>query len=137
MINHLCSHLLSERTPPQKETNYRLLILTICTTFASVLSSFFLGENRRVERTYSSKENEFLSIRFLLSLVHISSLFSFPRHLQTKWGIICIAINGNRLAEMFSLFRFINHGQLRLISRTNTLLTIVHLSSNSSDTFLC
>ena len=137
MINHLCSHLLSERTPPQKETNYRLLILTICTTFASVLSSFFLGENRRVERTYSSKENEFLSIRFLLSLVHISSLFSFPRHLQTKWGIICIAINGKRLAEMFSLFRFLNHGQLRLISRTNTLLTIVHLSSNSSDTFLC
>ncbi len=137
MINHLCSHLLSERTPPQKETNYRLLILTICTTFASVLSSFFLGENRRVERTYSSKENEFLSIRFLLSQFILYPLFSITRHLQTKWGIICIAINGKRLAEMFSLFRFINHGQLRLISRTNTLLTIVHLSSNSSDTFLC
>ena len=129
--------LFSERTPPQKETNYRLLILTICTTFASVLSSFFLGENRRVERTYSSKENEFLSIRFLLSQFILYPLFSITRHLQTKWGIICIAINGKRLAEMFSLFRFINHGQLRLISRTNTLLTIVHLSSNSSDTFLC
>ena len=38
-------------------------------TFASDLTSFLLGESRRVERTYSSKENGFLSIRFLLSTI--------------------------------------------------------------------
>ena len=37
--------------------------------FASDLTSFLLGESRRVERTYSSKENGFLSIRFLLSTI--------------------------------------------------------------------
>ena len=35
----------------------------------SDLTSFLLGESRRVERTYSSKENGFLSIRFLLSTI--------------------------------------------------------------------
>ena len=90
-----------------------------------------LGESRRVERTYSSKENDFLSIRFLLSLVHTSSLFSFPCYLQTKWGIICIAINGNRLTEMLSLFGFINHGQFCLISRTNAFLTIIHFGTTT------
>lgn len=76
-----------------------------------------------------AKKKDFFPSVFLLSLVHTSSLFSISRYLQTKWGIVCIAINGDRLAEMFSLFGFINHCQHRFFSRTDTFLTIIYPST--------
>ena len=99
--------LFSERTPPQKKRNYRLLILIIYTTFTSDLTSFRReppgGKNR-----LSAKKMNFFPSAFYSHQFRFHPLFSFPHYPQTKRRIICIAINGNRLAKMFSLVNLIH-----------------------------